>query len=147
LIELGVPVLGVAALVPVTIGEGAVPAQLKSKYRSMEENAQGPLVDYKLIRQLFEANGHHDDDPSFSVLLSLTIAKMPPTYIVTCGADVLRDDGLLLVNELRQNGIEVKHDHYPGYPHYFWATPGLMMNIKFRDNVISGIRFLLSSTP
>ena len=51
-----------------------------------------------------EANGHDDKDPYFSVLLNPTLQKFPNTYIATCGADVLRDDGYLLADALRSYG-------------------------------------------
>ena len=104
LIEQGISVHGVVALAPISIGESAVPSHLKESYTSMEENADAPLVDRVVLRQFMEANGHDDKDPYFSVLLSPTLQRFPKTYIVTCGADVLRDDGFLLAEQLRSHG-------------------------------------------
>ena len=51
LLETKQPVQGVVALAPLVIGESAVPNHMKPKYISMQENADGPLVDYSLLRQ------------------------------------------------------------------------------------------------
>ena len=48
-----------------------------------------------------DANGHDDDDPYFSILLHKSLSKFPKTYVATCGADCLRDDGFLLTDELK----------------------------------------------
>jgi len=144
LVEADISVAGVVALAPLAVGEKAVPSHLKSKYVSMTENADGPVVDYTLLRQFMDANGHDDADPSFSVILSPTLAKFPPTYIATCGADTLRDDGVLLEEELERHKRAVKRDHYHGYPHVFWAMPGLKITEKFQANLIAGIKWELS---
>ena len=52
LIDQGIPVHGVVALVPIAIGENAVPDHLKGNYVSMKENADAPLIDYHLMRYL-----------------------------------------------------------------------------------------------
>ncbi|MCJ1302216.1 hypothetical protein MMC08_005019 [Hypocenomyce scalaris] len=144
LIGQGIPVHGVVALVPIAIGENAVPDHLKGKYISMKENADAPLIDYHLMSYLLNHNGHDDHDPEFSLLLSPSLQNFPSTYIVTCGADCLRDDGFLLADEMRKYGISVRHDNYPGYPHYFWGVPVLKASQTFRDNLSKGLHFVIS---
>ncbi|EXJ87482.1 hypothetical protein A1O3_04442 [Capronia epimyces CBS 606.96] len=144
LIQSGLRPHGIVALAPLTVGESAVPPELKPRYQSMTENADGPVVDKTLIDQFMRANGHDDADPSFSVLLSPVLSEFPKTYIVTCGADTLRDDGRLLQSELAKHGVPVQHDDYPGYPHVFWAMPGLKETAKFQANLVTGFKFVLS---
>lgn len=40
--------------------------------------------------------------------------------------------------------ISVEHDNYPGYPHYFWVMPQLEEKKRFLENLIKGLRFVLS---
>jgi acetyl esterase/lipase len=42
-------------------------------------------------------------DPKFSVLLSPHLPSLPPTYLVICGADILRDHGRLMAEELKKH--------------------------------------------
>lgn len=51
------------------------------------------------------------------------LAKCPRAYILTCENDVLRDDGLMYVQRLRQAGVAVTSDYYQGGFHgSFTAT-------------------------
>ena len=40
--------------------------------------------------------------------------------------------------------IPVRHDNYPGYPHYFWGVPVLKESQTFRDNLAKGLHFVIS---
>ncbi|XP_076868313.1 neutral cholesterol ester hydrolase 1-like isoform X2 [Brachyhypopomus gauderio] len=40
------------------------------------------------------------------------LKKVPPTYILTCEHDVLRDDGLMYGRRLEEAGVAVTTDHY-----------------------------------
>ncbi|XP_066290534.1 arylacetamide deacetylase-like [Branchiostoma lanceolatum] len=42
---------------------------------------------------------------------------LPPTYILTCGYDVLRDDGIMYAKRLESVGVPVTHDHLEGAFH------------------------------
>jgi len=144
LIEQGHKLCGLLVLCPISVGPSAVPPALKHKYLALEENSDAPLVDANLYRLFMKANGHDDNDPYFSTLLNPNLKELPSVYLVTCGADVLRDDGYLLEEKLQSYGVQVKHDKYPRYPHYFWAVPNLKENDRFYSNLITGVKFLLS---
>lgn len=59
-------------------------------------------------------------DPEVSPLLVDSFEDLPPTYVVTCGFDSLRDEGLLYVRRLRRSGrVQVAHKHYPLHMHGF----------------------------
>ncbi len=52
-------------------------------------------------------------------LLGADLRGLPPATVVTCGHDVLRTDGVRLVEALRAAGVETRHTHYDDMPHGF----------------------------
>ncbi|XP_046542897.1 arylacetamide deacetylase-like [Haliotis rubra] len=52
-------------------------------------------------------------NPYLSPLLGHEIEKVPTALVVTAQYDVLRDDGMLYVERMRNAGINVTHRHYP----------------------------------
>lgn len=67
----------------------------------------------------------------------------PAVYIATCEKDVLRDDGVVLENMLKDLGVKVKRDHYMGFPHYFFIFPSIRTSRVFLENLIKGVKFVL----
>jgi len=44
-------------------------------------------------------------------LMADSLEDLPPTYIMTVECDTLRDDGILYARRLREDGVNVTHDH------------------------------------
>ncbi|XP_035692274.1 neutral cholesterol ester hydrolase 1-like [Branchiostoma floridae] len=53
-------------------------------------------------------------DPRFAPLMAddADLKGLPPTYVMTCEYDVLRDDGVMYAKRLGKAGVKVNHDHY-----------------------------------
>ena len=44
-------------------------------------------------------------------LMADSLKNLPPTLVITCESDTLRDDGFLYVQRLRSDGVLVLHHH------------------------------------
>jgi acetyl esterase len=55
-----------------------------------------------------------------------TLAGLPPAYVLTAGADPLRDEGDEYAERLRQAGVAVTYRHFPGQFHGFFTMRRLL---------------------
>jgi acetyl esterase len=55
-----------------------------------------------------------------------TLAGLPPAYVLTAGADPLRDEGDEYARRLKQAGVEVTHRTFPGQFHGFFTMGKLL---------------------
>ncbi|KAF5604317.1 sterigmatocystin biosynthesis lipase esterase STCI [Fusarium pseudocircinatum] len=137
---------GVVNMAGGTVHEANVPKYLQHLMKSMEENATDvPIIDGQTAKMINASTGldKHVDDGWLFPLLSSNLAKFPPTYLVACGADPLRDDNVAMEHELRCKGVKVKLDMYGGLPHVFWMFPTLSATKTFIGNLLAGIKFIL----
>jgi acetyl esterase/lipase len=52
-------------------------------------------------------------------VLGADLRGLPPATVITCGHDLLRSDGVKLVEALRAADVETLHTHYDDMPHGF----------------------------
>lgn len=69
-----------------------------------------------------------------------TLARQPPTYMLTCENDVLRDDGAMYARRLERAGVPVTLDHFHDCFHgcmifTVWPTD-FSAGVKTRDSYI-----------
>ena len=50
-----------------------------------------------------------------------TLAGLPPAYVLTAGADPLRDEGADYARRLKEDGVAVTYRHFPGQFHGFFT--------------------------
>nr|AID57567.1 alpha/beta hydrolase [uncultured bacterium]AID57602.1 alpha/beta hydrolase [uncultured bacterium] len=63
-----------------------------------------------------------DSDPHdtrLSPLFETYLDKLPPTYVLTCGLDPLRDEGKLYAEKMMAHGVNVVYAHEKSMPHGF----------------------------
>ncbi|XP_051012861.1 arylacetamide deacetylase-like 2 [Acomys russatus] len=69
------------------------------------------------------------------------LQNLPPTYILTCEHDALRDDALIYISRLRNVGVQITHDHIENGVHgamsFTRAPVFLHVGLKMRDKYIA----------
>lgn len=139
-------VRGVVALCPLAAHPASVPKKYREIYTAYDENGEGvPMVDRKVMETFFESAKMDPMDPSHFITVSDDIGGFPPTFIVTAEKDPLRDDGVVMHEMLRDNGVMVERQHYLGVGHVFWSFPMLKKRDIFLKDTCEGIKFVLSS--
>ncbi|KAL2186602.1 alpha/beta-hydrolase [Thermothelomyces heterothallicus CBS 203.75] len=139
-------VAGIVALAPITMHPEHVPDEFRADYTAYEENAEGPLINRAAMYVFNSINGcdERKDDPYvFPALHPLLGPELPPTYISTCGADPLRDDGTVIQRALSRHGVRCRLKNYEGLPHFFWIYPEIPTGDTFRADTVEGVRFVL----
>ncbi|UKZ54259.1 hypothetical protein TrVGV298_008067 [Trichoderma virens] len=71
-----------------------------------------------------------------------SIKNLPPTHIMVCGGDPLRDQGMIYQQKLDRMGVPTKLNTYAGYPHVFWIFPGLAMSETWYRDLLEGLQWL-----
>jgi len=72
-------------------------------------------------------NGADINDWRASPARAKSLAALPPAYVLTAGADPLRDEGDEYAERLKRAGVVVAYRHFPGQFHGFF-TMGKLLN-------------------
>lgn len=138
---------GVVALAPITLHPDHVPTKFQGEYSSYRQNRDNvPVIDKSSMDEFYATVAVQPTDASYFVGLDEDNQKsFPPTYVVTCEFDPLRDDGAVFVASVRSGGREVKHNHYSGLPHCFWLFPTLPETKAFLEDLYGGIKWVRDS--
>ncbi len=112
-------------------------------YPSRIANAEMPLLD-TATKHYFGRHSrdqHFDEsDPRLTLLLTPSLAALPPALIVTAGLDILHDEAVLYGTQLEQAGVEVLHRNFPGLVHGFLTLGGVLS--ASRDTIETAALFL-----
>lgn len=114
-----------AYLVPSVISNGHVSRKFRAKveemtsYKSILETSHNynnesvqkrwevePSVEAQELMEPFLMN------PDFSPLMREDLSNLPPTMVITCEFDILRDEGLIYAHRLKKSGVPTRSIHY-----------------------------------
>jgi acetyl esterase len=98
-------------------------------HASHREPETSILLTHSVIRWFRDhyLNGEADaGDWRASPARASTLAGLPPAYVLTAGADPLRDEGDEYARRLKQAGVEVTHRTFPGQFHGFFTMGKLL---------------------
>ena len=106
-----------------------ITAKYKDQYRSRtdERCVHAPILN-KETKAMFDAAYNPDvSSPLYRAFNNQPLADKhsdvaPKAYFQVCGADIMRDDGLIYASVLEELGVDVKVDVYEGAPHVFWSV-------------------------
>jgi acetyl esterase len=107
---------------------------------SHSEPETSVLLTHSVIRWFRDhyLNGAADiHDWRASPARATTFAGLPPAYVLTAGADPLRDEGDDYAERLRQAGVPVATKHYPGQFHGFFTMGKLLREANVAVSEIS----------
>jgi acetyl esterase len=98
------------------------------KHPSHAEPETSILLTHSVIRWFSNhyLNGADITDWRASPARAATLAGLPPAYVLTAGADPLRDEGDEYAERLKQAGVAVTYRHFPGQFHGFFTMGKLL---------------------
>ena len=80
-------------------------------------------------------------NPDFSLIMATDLKGLPSAFVVTCGWDILRDDGVLYAKRLEEQGVTVNWVDYPSAIHGVVGFPSAL-----RSRILDDIsRFVQSN--
>ena len=99
------------------------------KHPSHSEPETSILLTHSVIKWF---SNHYLNDPAdidnwkASPARAKTLAGLPPAYLLTAGADPLRDEGDEYAKRLKDAGVPVTYKHFPGQFHGFFTMGKLL---------------------
>jgi acetyl esterase len=99
------------------------------KHASHREPETSVLLTHSVIKWftgLYLNSTADSNDWRASPARATTLAGLPPAYVLTAGADPLRDEGDEYAERLRQAGVAVTYRHFPGQFHGFFTMGRLL---------------------
>jgi acetyl esterase len=96
---------------------------------SRAENASGYFLTAEdlvwFVKQYIddELDAHN---PLAFPLSARDLSNLPPAFMLTCGFDPLRDEGIAYADRLREAGVAVEHENYESMIHGFLNMEGIV---------------------
>jgi acetyl esterase len=111
------------------------------KHPSHSEPETSVLLTHSVIKWFCNhyLNGSADIDHwKASPARAKTLAGLPPAYVLTAGADPLRDEGAEYAARLKEAGVPMTYRHFPGQFHGFFTMGRLLQQANVAVGEIAG---------
>ncbi|KAI0776522.1 Alpha/Beta hydrolase protein [Trametes elegans] len=129
---------------PSVVHPATYPENLKSEFRSFEENKDIQPLPSATIIGMFDRYQPDVSDPRFAPLLYPSHAGLPRAFVHAMALDPLRDDGVVYAKVLQEAGVETRLEVYPGVSHGFhYNYPTISAAEKVREGAVNGLKWLL----
>jgi acetyl esterase len=108
------------------------------KHPSHAEPETSILLTHSVIRWFSNhyLGGADINDWRVSPARAKTLAGLPPAYVLTAGADPLRDEGDEYAKRLKEAGVAVTYRHFPGQFHGFFTMGKLLQQANIAASEI-----------
>lgn len=124
-----------------------VPAvDLTMSQPSVRSTPSGHLLDYDKMVEYRDAYLRTEAEwthPYASPYHAEDLTGLPPAWILTCGADPLRDDGTVYAERLREAGVPVTHEWLRGHVHPSFAFTRIASAADYQQRTIDALRTAL----
>jgi acetyl esterase len=124
-----------------------VPAtDLTMSQPSVRSTPSGYLLDYDAMveyRDAYLTRPEEQTEPYASPLHADDLSELPSAWILTCGADPLRDDGTAYAERLRAAGVDVVERHLKGHVHPSFAFTRIATAAAYEREAIAALRAAL----
>ncbi|MDH3681239.1 MAG: alpha/beta hydrolase fold domain-containing protein [Acidimicrobiia bacterium] len=118
---------------------------------SYTENADGYILTTDLMRWFWDHYADPEDrtDPRVSPIRADDLSNLPPTVVITCEFDPLRDEGAAYAEALADAGVDVRHLNYRGHIHTsLTAVDMILSGAPARADMADALRqFFGASVP
>ncbi|PYI11738.1 hypothetical protein BO78DRAFT_413547 [Aspergillus sclerotiicarbonarius CBS 121057] len=142
---IGIPIQGQLLRSPVLCSSELCHHRMGLK--SMDEYIDTPILNRQSMKQFLDWYQPGDlERPIISPLLSFALDRSPPSFLLICGHDPLRDEALAYADELEKVCVPLRVAVYPGMPHAFWIFPELSTTKAATQDLISGVKWLVSQS-
>ena len=111
------------------------------KHPSHSEPETSILLTHSVIKWFCNhyLNGAADIDHwKASPACAKTLTGLPPAYVLTAGADPLRDEGAEYAARLKEAGVPMTYRHFPGQFHGFFTMGKLLQQANVAVSEIAG---------
>jgi acetyl esterase len=98
------------------------PTDVVGEQPSRETFAEGFLLtrnDMRWFEDHYLPEGCDAEDPRASMMRARDVSGLPPAYVATAGFDPLRDEAEVYAQRMREAGVKVALQRYPGLIHGF----------------------------
>ncbi|EXJ92461.1 hypothetical protein A1O3_01012 [Capronia epimyces CBS 606.96] len=135
-------IIGQILNIPVTCHPDVFPRD-KYEYGSFEQNKDASVVDAPKMLWFWEQYMPTvTPDVYAHPLLAESHAGLPPALVQVAGLDPLRDEGLAYAEALKNAGVAVTLNVYPGLPHGFYLLPHLEQARRYWQSSVDFVKSL-----
>jgi acetyl esterase len=123
------PLLALLMMYPVT--------DISRTTKSYDQFAEGYLLeaaDMGYFAECYAPTAAARKDPRASPLLAASVAALPPTTLLTCGLDVLRDEGRAFAARLALAGVDTSYIEARGHIHGIATLRGAVASARIPIN-------------
>jgi acetyl esterase/lipase len=116
-------------------------------FDSQVENGLIPpftLIDCVYAWQLYLPHNVDRRHPYISPVMASSLSGVAPALILTAEFDILADEGEAYADRLRESGVAVEHEHFPGMVHGFFQWGAVVAGARLAMNRV--VHYLRAKT-